>query len=249
MKGEEMAMTRRHSLEGKFALVVGASSGMGEATARAFADAGARVALSARSAGNIQRIAEEIGPAAVPVPADVEKADEVDRLVRTVLERFGRIDVLAFTAGTNVPKRSLKELTLENWDLLLRTNLTGAFLCTRAVLPAMREQRDGLIIYVSSVSAIAADVSGVAYQAAKRGLVGLAHATFREERDNGVRTTVIYPGLTDTPIMLKRPVPTPAETLARALRPQDVAEACLFVACLPARAYVPELTIAPSALS
>lgn len=242
-------MTGTSSLKGKCALVVGASSGMGEATARGFAAAGARVALSARSNEKIRRIAEEIGAAAFPLAADVERADDVDRLIRTVLGRLGRIDVLVFTAGTNVPGRSLKELSLENWELLLRTNLTGAFLCTRAVLPAMREQKDGLIVYVSSVSAITADVSGVAYQAAKRGLVGLAHATFREERDNGIRTSVIYPGLTDTPIMLKRPVPTPAETLARALRAEDVAEACLFVASLPPRALVPELTIVPTALS
>ncbi len=90
-----------------------------------------------------------------------------------------------------------------------------------------------------------ADGSGVAYQATKRGLVGLAHGAMVEERANGIRTTVIFPGLTDTPLILKRPVPTPPEVLAKALQPEDIAQACLFVATLPPRAHVPELTIVP----
>jgi NAD(P)-dependent dehydrogenase (short-subunit alcohol dehydrogenase family) len=88
----------------------------------------------------------------------------------------------------------------------------------------------------------------VAYQASKAGVVGLAHGTMEEERQHGIRTTVIFPGLTDTPLVLKRPTPTPPEVLANALQPEDVAAACLFVLRLPARAWVPELLLYPSTL-
>jgi NAD(P)-dependent dehydrogenase (short-subunit alcohol dehydrogenase family) len=90
------------------------------------------------------------------------------------------------------------------------------------------------------------DTSGVAYQASKHGLVGLAHGTMQEEKGNGIRTTVIFPGLTDTPLILKRPVPTPPEVLAKSLQPEGGAAACLFVAALPLRANVPELQLAPA---
>jgi NADP-dependent 3-hydroxy acid dehydrogenase YdfG len=92
------------------------------------------------------------------------------------------------------------------------------------------------------------DVSGVSYQASKHGLTGLAHGTFKEEQKNGIRTTIIFPGLCDTPLVLKRPVPTPPEVMAKALKPEDVAEACLFVASLPNRTRVPELVLLPSGL-
>jgi NADP-dependent 3-hydroxy acid dehydrogenase YdfG len=92
------------------------------------------------------------------------------------------------------------------------------------------------------------DVSGVSYQASKCGLSGLAHGTHKEEQGNNIRTTVIFPGLCDTPLVLQRPTPTPPEVMAKALQPQDVADACLFVATLPPRARVPELVLLPAGL-
>ena len=80
-------------------------------------------------------------------------------------------------------------------------------------------------------------------------MVGLAHGTFQEEKENGIRTSMLFPGLTDTPIVLKRPVPTPPEVMAKSLQPQDVADACLLVASLPARVYVPELIMLPAGLA
>ena len=132
--------------------------------------------------------------------------------------------------------------------MMVGTNLTGAFNCTKAVLPAMRAQQSGLVIYLSSGCVQSPDMSGVSYQATKHGLAGLAHGTFKEEQDNGIRTTVIFPGLCDTPLVLQRPTPTPPEVMAKALKPEDVAAACLFVAALPARARVPELILLPAGL-
>jgi NAD(P)-dependent dehydrogenase (short-subunit alcohol dehydrogenase family) len=132
--------------------------------------------------------------------------------------------------------------------MMLATNLTGAFYCTQAALPIMRAQGGGLILYLATGAVQRPDLSGVAYQASKHGMVGLAHGTMQEEKARGIRTTVIFPGLTDTPLVLKRPTPTPPEVMAHALQPEDVAEACLFVASLPPRAHVPELVLLPSRL-
>ena len=230
------------------AVIVGASSGIGRETALMFARAGATTVLAARGRDKLHTLAEEIGSGSMVCPMDVEDTSSVGRAVDMIVERLGRIDVLVYAAGTNIPDRALDALTAETWDMMLATNLSGAFHCTQAVLPTMRGQGEGLIIYLSSVAVQFPDVSGVSYQAAKHGLVGLAHGTFKEEQDNGIRTTVIFPGLTDTPLVLKRPTPTPPEVMASALQPEDVAQACLFVASLPARARVPELMLMPSRL-
>jgi serine 3-dehydrogenase len=117
-----------------------------------------------------------------------------------------------------------------------------------AVLPSMRERASGHLIYISSISGLVPDVSGAAYQAAKRGLLGLAHAIRVEEKENGIRTCVVCPGLVDTEILDKRPVKPTAEILAKALQPEDVAEAVLSVAKLPPRAVVPEMQLLPTYL-
>lgn len=236
-------------LTGKVAIVVGASSGMGEATAKTYVEAGAKVVLAARSGDKLEALAEDLGENALACATDARDKAAAEALVQRAVAAYGRVDILAYVTGTNIPDRALKVLTEETWEMMLGTNLTGAFHCTQAVLPVMREQGSGLIIYVSSGCVQQPDVSGVSYQASKHGMVGLAHGTFQEEKENGVRTCVIFPGLTDTPLVLKRPVPTPPEVMAQALMPQDVADACLFVAALPARAYVPELVLLPAGLS
>jgi NADP-dependent 3-hydroxy acid dehydrogenase YdfG len=235
-------------MEEKVTIIVGASSGMGEAAARLFVRSGHRVVLAARSTDRLRELAAELGSGAVAAATDVQRRKDVDELIRFTDRSEKRIDHLLYFAGTNIPDRAIDILAEETWDMVLRTNLTGAFHCTQAVLPVMRRQKRGLIVYVSSCAAKVADQSGVSYQASKRGLVGLAHGTFQEEKKNGIRTSVLFPGFTDTPLALKRPAPPDPETLALALKPEDVAAACLFVVSLPPRAYVPELVILPTAL-
>jgi NADP-dependent 3-hydroxy acid dehydrogenase YdfG len=239
----------RFSLKDKVAIVVGSSSGMGKATAITFAKAGAKVVLAARSADKLEALAAEIGENALACLTDVQDATAVDAMIARTLDHFGRIDILVYVTGTNIPERNLKVLSNKTWNMMIQTNLTGAFYCTKAVLPTMRGQKSGLIIYVSSAAVQLPDTSGVSYQASKHGMVGLAHGTFKEEKENGIRTSMLFPGLTDTPIVLKRPVPTPPEVMAKSLQPQDVADACLLVASLPARVYVPELVMLPSGLA
>ena len=239
------------SLKNKVAIVVGASSGMGRATAALLAARGARVTAAARRGDRLEQLQQELETAGTPIAvqtADVTEEASVASLMESVLSREGRIDLVVYATGTNLPERSLEVLSPAGWSRLLETNLTGAFLCTRAVLPAMRAAGGGLIIYLSSAAVQMPDVSGVAYQASKHGLSGLAHGTRIEERSAGIRTCVIFPGLCDTEILHQRPVPTPTDVLARSLDPEDVAEAVAFVASLHPRAVVPELQLLPSQL-
>ncbi len=238
-------------LDGRVALVTGASSGMGQATARLFAQEGATVVLAARRGDLLQALADEIndsGGRVLSCPTDLTDRAAVDALVAATLDRFGALHILCNPAGTNIKRRALTVLDPAEWDGMVDINLTGAYNVTRAVLPAMRAQRDGIIIHVSSGAVQAPDVSGVAYQATKHGMVGLTHGTMAEEKANGIRCTVLFPGLTDTPLLDKRPVPTPPEVVAQALQSEDVAAACLFIAALPPRAYVPDMRLLPSTL-
>ena len=147
------------ALKDRVAIVVGSSSGIGRATAVAFANVGARVVLAARSADQLEALASEIGENALSCPTDVQDAAAVDGLIQTALDRFERIDILVYATGTNIPERSLEVLTNETWDMMIRTNLTGAFYCTKAVVPAMRRQQEGLIIYISTVAVQMPDLS------------------------------------------------------------------------------------------
>lgn len=239
------------TLDGRAVLIFGASSGIGRAAAVALAEAGAAVAVAARRGSTLAELAAELGTAghtALALPTDVGHRDQVDRAVAAAYERFGRIDVLVNAAGLNTEHRRLSDLAQAEWERILTTNLTGAFNTTQSVLPQMREQGGGLIIQLSSVSGRWGDLSGAAYQASKHGIVGLCQATMVEERMNGIRVTAILPGLVDTPMPMRRREPPDRETLDKALRPEDVAAACVFLATLPARAYIPELIMMPPAL-
>lgn len=235
------------SVKDQIVLVVGASSGIGRATAALFAREGARVIASARRPDRLEALHKEY-PSIETVAADATRVSDMERLAELVLAKHGKIDIMIYSAGTNIPDRSLKRLNADLWDMMVSANLNSAYYITRAVLPAMREKGAGHLIYVSSISGIFPDVSGAAYQAAKRGLLGLAHAIRVEEKENGIRTCVICPGLVDTEILERRPVKTAAEIVAKALQPEDVAEAALAVAQLPPRAAVPEMQLLPTYL-
>jgi len=235
------------NLKDQIVLVVGASSGIGRETAILFAKEGARVMAAARREDRLKSLKEEYPSIEIAV-ADAGDAAAMERLAAETTKRLGPIDILVYNTGTNIKDRSLTRLSTGLWDMMLTTNLNGAYYITHAVLPGMRERKAGHIIFVASISAMVPDVSGAAYQASKRGLVGLAHAIRVEERENGIRTCAICPGLVETEILEKRPVKPPPEMLAKALQPGDVAEAILAVAKLPVRVAVPEMQILPTVL-
>src|SRR3954464_4715225 len=239
------------SLKDQSVLVLGASSGIGRDTAVLFAREGARVMAAARRQERLAELQKELAAEGHPIEiatADAGVAAQMQELAKTTLRKFGKIDILVYVTGTNTPNRYLDKLTPKIWDELISVNLNGAFYATHAVLPSMRQKGGGHLIYISSVSGLFPDVSGSAYQASKRGLIGLSHAVRIEEKEKGIRTCVLCPGLVETEILEKRPTKPNAETLAKALQPIDVAEAILAVAKLPPRAVVPEMQLVPTYL-
>jgi serine 3-dehydrogenase (NADP+) len=239
------------SLKDQVALVIGASSGIGRESAVLLAREGAKVVASARREDRLRELQTQLKNEGNPIEilaADASQVRDMAKLADFTRSKFGRIDVLVFVTGTNTPDRAMTRLNPDIWNMMINVNLNGAYYATQAVLPGMREQKSGHLIYISSISGLVPDVSGAAYQASKRGLLGLSHAIRVEEKENGIRTCVVCPGLVETEILEKRPVKPNAETLAKALQPEDVAEVVVSVAKLPARAAVPEMQIMPTYL-
>lgn len=236
-------------LANRTAVVTGGGSGIGAAIAYAFAAEGAQVLIAGRGEARLREAAaKSSGPHPIRTcVADVGSRTDIERLFERANHELGRVDILVNSAGINVPRRALAELSPEDWQKIIDVNATGTFLCVRAVLPQMRERRDGVIINISSVAGIRASIlGGAAYTASKFAASGFGLLAGLEEKDHGIRVTNIYPGEVETPILDQRPVPVTAEHRARILQPEDVAAAALMVATLPPRAHVPELTIKPT---
>lgn len=237
------------SLAGKNVLVTGGGTGIGEACALAFAEAGARVAIAGRREDKLREVAERFTgePKILCHTVDVADRDSVNRLFEWATQELGQIDILLNSAGINIVNRSMAALDPADWDKLMQVNATGAYNCLHAVLPQMRERQDGLIINISSVAGLRSSLlGGVAYNASKFAMTALGTAVGLEERNNGIRVTNVYPGEVETPILDARPVPVSAEHRARILQPEDVAAMVLTVAQLPPRAHVPDLVIKPT---
>lgn len=230
-----------NALQDRVALVTGASRGIGRAAALALARAGADVIAAARNGSQLGSLADEItaqtGRRALVCVADVSQEDDVNRMVRVGLERFGKIDILINNAGVRASRAVLWETTPDEWDAMMAVNLRGAFLCCRAVLPGMIARREGTIInVVSTVSQIGLENMG-GYGASKWGLLGMTKSLVKEARPYGIRVTALSPGGTDTTF---RPGARPDYLAA-----ETVAETIVFIAALPAQAVVHDLVIRP----
>jgi NADP-dependent 3-hydroxy acid dehydrogenase YdfG len=237
-------------LKDKVAVITGGGSGVGKAAAALFLKEGAKVVIAGRDAAKLAAVAAELkaGEALRTVPTDVAKAAQCQALIDAATRAFGRVDILVNNAGTNLKERTIRELKPESWDMMIRTNLDGAFYCMNAVLPQMFARKDGVIVNVVSIAGKRANpLGGAAYVAAKFGMASLGLAVAAEEKDSGVRVSNIYPGEIDTPILEHRPRPVTDEQRAVILKAEDVAEAVLYVASLPPRVSVPELVIKPTA--
>jgi NAD(P)-dependent dehydrogenase (short-subunit alcohol dehydrogenase family) len=235
-------------LDGKTALITGGSSGIGLAVARVFLQEGAKVAITGRDEAKLRQAVASLagGERLFSHAADVADPAQVQTLVKQVVERLGGLDILVNNAGLNLKERSLRELTPESWQRLLRANLDGAFYCIHAALPHLLQRGGGLVININSIAGKrASPLGGAAYSASKFGMRGLGLCLSAEEKGNGIRVSNIYPGEVNTPILDVRPRPVTAEQRQRILQPDDVAAAVLFVATLPPYATVPELVITP----
>ena len=231
-------------LAGQVALVTGAGRGIGRAVAAAFAREGALVVLAARSTrelASVQRDIEAAGGRALAVPTDVRQEPAVAALVSRALAESGRIDCLVTAAGL-AAFGPVADAKTEDWDQLMAVNLRGAFLCCRAVLPAMTAQGRGTIINIGSVVTSRTLPGSGAYTAAKYGLLGFSRVLAEEMRTQGVRVGVLSAGATDTPLW--DAVPQPPDR-ALMLKPALIAEAALLMAALPPGATLEELTLLP----
>lgn len=236
-------------MDGRTALVTGASSGIGAAIARGFLDAGARVHAVARRA---DAMLAELGQDAVEsgrcIIHSLDVSDSTGLLaLGDELAASDPVDTLVCAAGFNVPRRRVAELTVEAWDELVAVNLSGAFYALRAFLDQLRE-RNGDIVFISSVTASWPDHAGAAYGATKSGLLGLARGAGIDEHGNGVRVTSVLPGIVNTAILDRRPIPPTQELRRWMVQPEDIAQACLTAVTLPARTNIAEMTIVATRL-
>ncbi len=240
------------NLTGKTAVVTGGGTGIGWAIAKAFHDAGANVGIAGRRIEVLKAAAEPVNAVSGNRPihchaVDVADRDSVDAMMAWMNEQLTQIDILVNSAGINIPNRKMSDMAPADWDKVLAINATGAYNCMHAVLPQMRDRRDGLIINISSIAGKrAAALGGVAYCASKFAMTALGTAVGNELADEGIRVTNIYPGEVETPILDNRPVPVSAEHRARILQPEDFADIAVAIAVLPPRANVPEIIVKPT---
>lgn len=237
-------------LTGKLVWITGAGSGIGAAGAERLAGAGCRVVLSGRRAGPLQEIADRIasaGGTASVLALDVADREAVATVGARIADAHGPVDILVNGAGINVPQRHWPDVSHDDWDAVVNIDLNGAFYCTQAVLPGMREKRDGLVINISSWAGNRVSfLTGPAYTAAKHAMNAMTESLNMEECINGIRACAICPGEVSTPIMDRRPVPMSAEDRARMVQPDDMGETILFVAAMPAHVCINELIISPT---
>jgi NADP-dependent 3-hydroxy acid dehydrogenase YdfG len=228
------------------ALVTGATHGIGRATAFALGRAGYRVGVCARTAAKVESLVAELRAAGVEAAgraADVADPDQVTSAVEHVSKALGEIGVLVNNAGVLIA-RPIEQLTLEDWDATMATNLRGLFLMTRAVLPPMRARVHGDIVNVASLAARNGFAGGSAYVASKHAVLGFGRALMLELRKEGIRVITVCPGSVDTGLLRGQPM-LKADP-ARILQPEDVAETILHSLRLPERALVSEVDIRPS---
>jgi 3-oxoacyl-[acyl-carrier protein] reductase len=236
-------MSSSAPLAGQTALVTGASRGIGRAVALELAGAGATVAVNyASSSGAAEEVVAKIsaaGGSAYALKADVSQEDQVEQLMAAVLERSGSLDVLVNNAGIT-RDGLLMRMKTEDWQAVLELNLSGVFLCTRAITRTMLKQKRGRIINITSVVGLMGNAGQANYAAAKAGVIGFTRSTARELASRGITVNAVAPGFiaTDMTKGLKADELLNAIPLGRYGQPEEVAGAVRFLAADPAAAYI-----------
>lgn len=227
-------------LAGKAAIITGAGSGIGRATAERYVHEGARVLVADISAGHARQVCEELGGDAVALAVDVSDAADVARMAEAAVEAFGTVDVLYSNAGIAESVKPLAEITEAEWDRIIDVNLKAFFLCAQTVAPVMRAAGGGAMIVTASIAARRPRPGMAAYVASKSGVIGLARALAIELAGDRIRVNVINPGPAQTPMlkefdfaaeeadalrMLGEALP-----LGHAIQPADIAAAAVYLA-------------------
>ncbi len=227
-------------LEGKVALVTGASRGIGRATALALAREGARVVVAARTQPKLEKAAREVealGAQALAVPADVSQEEDVERLKEKALESFGRVDILVNNAGVG-KYGAVQALSPQDYDWMMNTNMRSSFLCTRAFLPGMLERQEGWIVFIASAAGLRGLAEKSVYCASKFAQIGFAQSLDYEVRERGIKVSVVAPGGVNTEFAYGTGRTPGAPRLKHYLDPEDVAEAVIFALTQPPRSRV-----------
>ena len=234
----------------RVAWITGGGSGIGLAGAQELAKEGWIVVISGRRKDVLDEAVAGItkaGGKAEAMVLDVSSAADAEKVAKEIVAKHGRIDCLVNSAGINVPKRSWDDITTEGWDKLVDINLSGVMYCMRAVLPAMRAQKDGVIINVASwAGRHVSKMTGPAYTTTKHAVLALTHSFNMDEFKNGLRATCLSPGEVATPILKLRPVPPSAEDMAKMLQPEDLGRTIAFIASMPPHACINEILISPT---
>lgn len=237
------------SFAGKVALVTGAASGLGLATAKMFAEAGASVALADRNEAAAQAVADELtahGHKALVIRCDVADDAQVERMVEQTLARFGRLDVAYNNAGIQNVLAETADTTAEDYDRVMGINLRGVWSCMKFELQWMRQQGSGAIVNCSSLGGLVGGAERGIYHAAKHGVIGFTKSAALEYAERGIRINAICPGLIQTPMADQMIAAGQGEALkameksvpmGRAGRPEEIANAVLWL-CSDAASYV-----------
>jgi 3-oxoacyl-[acyl-carrier protein] reductase len=226
-------------LNGTVAVVTGATKGIGLATARTLAGAGATVAVAARTSADVRRVAGELGHGAVGVVCDVQRLADCEHLVAQTVEAFGRLDVLVNNAGIGV-FAAVEALSVEDWRRQIATNLDGVFYCCRAALPHLK-RNGGWIVNIGSLAGKNPFVGGAAYNATKFGLLGFSEALMLEVRHQGVRVVCVMPGSVASDFSGDA-----AAGSEWKLHPEDVAQVVGDLLAFPERALPSRVEIRPT---
>jgi len=238
-------------LHGKVVLVTGASSGIGEATARALAAAGANVVVAARRTDRLASLVAELGENALAVGGEVAVEAAACAMVEQAIGRFGRIDILINSAGI-IDAGGLESLSMEQWHRVIDINLFGTIHCCKAAQPHMKEQGHGDIVNISSTAGRRAAGLMGAYSTSKFGLTGFTEGLRQEMGEYGVRVAIIEPGATETGVATGISDPAMREAMRHhvsregVMQPDDIAEAIMFILRLPRRANVSQILIRPT---
>ena len=228
------------------ALVTGATEGIGRAIAFGLGRAGYKVGVCARTPSKLRTLLDDLRAAGVTahgIPADVGLESDVATMVNDIARALGPVDVLVNNAGVALLK-PFEQLTLDEWDTTMATNLRSLFLVTRAVLPGMRQRKHGAIVNIASLAGRNGFAGGTAYTASKHAVLGFARSLMLEVRKDNVRVITICPGSVDTPLIASQGMLKPDVT--RILKPEDVADTVLAALALPERALVSELDLRPT---
>jgi NAD(P)-dependent dehydrogenase (short-subunit alcohol dehydrogenase family) len=216
-------------LSDKISLITGGSGGIGSAIAISLASEGSKVAIADKNTQRCQALAEKISSSgkALALKADVSIEADVAAMVRHTLSSFGRIDILVNNAGVNLPFRAVKDLRLEEWEWVIKTNLTGVFLCCREVLPSMIKQGSGKIINISSSGGRKGAAGRSPYRASKAAIINFSECLAAEVKQYGIDVLTICPGAVRTEMLDEI---TGGNAPAYAMNPEDIAELAVFLA-------------------